>query len=110
MKVVQQAEMRAFDDVPQRRPLVETEEMRLLSLCLRAGQAFPPHAAPADLTLHCLEGRGTFLAEDRAIELTPGVLVHLPRHIQHSLVALEDLVCLQVLTPNPRRAQDQNPS
>lgn len=108
MKVVQPAEMRAFGDIPQRRPLVETEEMRLLSLCLRAGQALPPHAAPSDLTLHCLEGRGTFLAEDQSVELTPGVLVHLPRHVQHSLVALEDLVCLQVLTPHPRRAQ--NPS
>ncbi|MGE5589607.1 MAG: cupin domain-containing protein [Bacillota bacterium] len=103
MKVVQRDEMRAFGDIPQRRPLVETDEMRLLSLCLRAGQALPPHAAPCDLTLQCLEGRGTFLAEDQTIEMTPGVLVHLPRHVQHSLVAQEDLVCLQVLTPNPRR-------
>lgn len=103
MKVVQLDDLVSFGDVPQRGLLVETEELRVMYLSLRAGQQLPAHKAPSDLTLHCLRGRGRFNIEDRVVNLQPGVLVHLPRQVEHSVTAEEDLVCLQVLSPNPRR-------
>jgi quercetin dioxygenase-like cupin family protein len=70
--------------------LVDSREMKIVRLVLRAGAEVPTHTAPGELALMCLEGLLEFTAGGKTWEVPAGHLVHLGAGEPHALRAVED--------------------
>lgn len=70
--------------------LMETAGVELIRLVIPAGKEIPPHRAPGEIMVQCIEGHVMFNHDGKAIELHPGEMLHLcPKEI-HSLKAVND--------------------
>ena len=67
----------------------KSDSLEILRIVLAAGKEVPPHRAPGEITVHCLEGRILFGRGDSNIELTAGMLLHLDGSQEHWLKAVE---------------------
>lgn len=77
--------------------LLKSAGLELIRLVIPAGKQIPPHRAPGEITVHCLEGRVAFSHEGRELELGPGDLVHLCPKEFHSLKGIADSSALVTL-------------
>jgi quercetin dioxygenase-like cupin family protein len=89
--------------------LVKTNDLEVIRLVLPAGKEIPPHKAPGEITVQCLEGRVFFTAPDKSQELGAGQFLYLAAHEPHSLKGIEDsslLVTIQLTTKKPVKKFD----
>jgi quercetin dioxygenase-like cupin family protein len=85
--------------------LVKDEDLEILRLVIPRGKEIPTHKARGAITVHCLEGRVAFTADDVARELGPGELIYLRGGQPHSVLGLDDasLLVTLVLPPGPSK-------
>ena len=81
--------------------LVKTRSLEVLRLVLPKGKEIPPHKAPGEITVQCIEGRVVFTCHGKSPELLPGDLLYLDASQPHSLDAREDSVLLVTLLLTP---------
>lgn len=70
--------------------LVKTGDLEILRLVIPKGKKIPPHKAPGEISVQCLEGRVAFSDGSRTQELSPGELLYLSAGEPHALKGLED--------------------
>lgn len=70
--------------------LIKTDAIEVLRLIVPAGKDIPPHTAPGEITVQCLEGRAIFRAQGVERELTPGKILYLEGGQEHSVHGRED--------------------
>ncbi len=81
--------------------LVNEPDMRLLLLCLRAGQQVPEHSAEGGITVQAITGRATFYDGDEACEMFAGTLVRLDAGRAHRVEARTDTALLVTMVKTP---------
>lgn len=74
--------------------LANEPDMRLLLLCLRAGQQVPEHSAAGSITVQAISGRATFYDGDEPCEMYAGSLVRLDAGRAHRVEAHTDTALL----------------
>ncbi len=79
------------------RTLLKTKGFEITRLVVPAGIDIPPHKAPAELTVQCLEGRVAFTHKGSTKEIKEGELLHLCPGEMHSVKGLEDASLLLTL-------------
>jgi quercetin dioxygenase-like cupin family protein len=70
--------------------LMKSDGLELIRLVIPAGKEIPPHRAPGEITVQCLEGRVSFEHDGHAIDLQAGDLLHLCPQEIHALRGLVD--------------------
>ena len=70
--------------------LAKTGDLEILRLVIPAGKEIPPHKAPGEISVQCLEGRVAFSDGSRTQELSPGQLLYLSAAEPHALKGLEN--------------------
>jgi uncharacterized protein (DUF2249 family)/quercetin dioxygenase-like cupin family protein len=83
--------------------LANEPDMRLLLLCMRAGQQVPEHAAAGSITVQAITGRATFYDGEEACEMFAGSLVRLEAGRPHRVEARTDAALLVTMI-KPSRA------
>jgi quercetin dioxygenase-like cupin family protein len=77
--------------------LLKSAGLELVRLVIPAGKEIPPHRAPGELTVQCVEGQVAFQHDGQALELNPGDMLHLCPKESHSLKGLKDSTVLVTL-------------
>ena len=52
--------------------IFDSEKMRVVLFCLKAGQEVSPHSAPSEVLFHCIEGEGKAIVGTDTVDLAPG--------------------------------------
>lgn len=102
MQTEQIAKLKEFD--PGRfvsKLIFDSERMRIVLFCLKAGQELSPHSAPSEVLFHCVEGEGKAIIGKDEVNITAGSLVDCHPQIAHGLKAVKDLVVIAVIAPRP---------
>jgi quercetin dioxygenase-like cupin family protein len=86
--------------------LMKSAGLELIRLVIPAGKEIPPHRAPGEITVQCIEGHVAFEHDGHAVELHPGDLLHLCPQETHSLKGISDS---SVLVTRLRRHADELP-
>jgi quercetin dioxygenase-like cupin family protein len=86
--------------------LMKSDGLELIRLAIPAGKEIPPHRAPGEITVQCLEGLVAFEHDGHWLELRPGDLLHLCPQETHALKGIEDS---SVLVTRLRPHADQPP-
>jgi quercetin dioxygenase-like cupin family protein len=76
----------------------KTNGMRLVLIALHAGAEMKTHTADGIISVHVMDGRMKFNADNRSIELNTGQMLALHKGIPHSILAIEETVFLLTLT------------
>lgn len=88
--------------------LANKPDMRLVLLCLRAGQQVPEHSAMGSITVQAITGRATFYDGDEQYEMYAGSLVRLDAGRAHRVEAHTDTALLVTMIKT-RRALERPP-
>lgn len=72
----------------------KSHDLEVMRLVLHAGKALPPHKAPGEITIHCLEGVLSVEVDGSTSQLEAGELVFLAGGASHSVMALTDASAL----------------
>lgn len=87
--------------------LLSCRDFELVRMAIPQGREIPPHRAPGDLLVQCLEGRICFTAMGESCEIEAGQMLHLPAHRHHALRALKDsTLLLTIILPAEARSSD----
>jgi len=70
--------------------LMKSAGLELIRLVIPAGKEIPPHRAPGEITVQCLEGHVAFEHDGHAIALQAGDLLHLCPQEIHALKGISD--------------------
>ncbi len=70
--------------------LMKSAGLELIWLVIPAGKEIPPHRAPGEITLQCIEGHVAFEHDGHAIDLHAGDLLHLCPQESHALKGIAD--------------------
>lgn len=70
--------------------LMKSAGLELIRLVIPAGKEIPPHRAPGEITVQCLEGHVAFEHDGHAIDLHAGDLLHLCPQESHALRGIAD--------------------
>ena len=87
--------------------LANEPDVRLLLLCLRAGQRVPEHSAAGSITVQSVTGRATFYDGEEACEMFAGSLVRLEAGQPHSVEAHTDAALLVTLIKPSKAGQSR---
>lgn len=91
--------------------LMKSDGLELIRLVIPAGKKIPPHRAPGEITVQCIEGLVTFEHDGHAIELRPGDLLHLCPQEPHALKGIKDSsVLVTRLRPHAHELPEKLPS
>jgi uncharacterized protein (DUF2249 family)/quercetin dioxygenase-like cupin family protein len=85
--------------------LANEPDMRLLLLCMRAGQQVPEHSAAGSITVQAITGRATFYDGEEACEMFAGSLVRVEAGRLHRVEAHTDAALLVTMI-KPSKAVD----
>jgi quercetin dioxygenase-like cupin family protein len=86
--------------------LLKSAGLELIRLVIPAGREIPPHRAPGEITVQCIEGHVALEHDGRAIDLRAGDLVYLcPQEIH----ALKGIANSSVLVTRLRLHADELP-
>jgi len=88
-------------DRPRIQLVHDSENLRLVLFCLKAGQEVPAHTSTSEVLVLALRGEGKFLLGDDEIPLLEGSVASCPPRQPHGLKAESDLVVLAVISPRP---------
>jgi quercetin dioxygenase-like cupin family protein len=70
--------------------LMKSDGLELIRLVVPAGKEIPPHRAPSEITVQCIEGLVAFEHDGHSLELRPGDLLHLCPQETHALKGIAD--------------------
>jgi quercetin dioxygenase-like cupin family protein len=87
--------------------LMKSDQLELIRLVIPAGKEIPPHRAPGEITVQCIEGLIAFEHGGHAVELHPGDLMHLCPQEPHALKGITDS---SVLVTRLRPRADELPA
>src|SRR5687767_6748657 len=85
--------------------LVNGPDLRLVLLCLRAGQQVPEHSAAGSITVQAIVGRATFYDGVTPCELFAGSLVCLDGGRVHRVEAHTDTALLVTMIKRPQELE-----
>jgi len=101
-----------WDDLPREelnpeigRRLITGKEMMIAHVYLKQGAVVPKHSHHNEQITYILEGVLRFrLGEDESqhVDVAAGEVLHIPAHLPHTAVALEDTLDVDVFSP-PRQ-------
>lgn len=74
--------------------LLNAPDLRLMLLCLRAGQQVPEHSAAGHITVQAITGRATFYDGNEPCEMFAGTLIRLEAGRPHHVEAHQDSALL----------------
>jgi hemerythrin-like domain-containing protein/quercetin dioxygenase-like cupin family protein len=77
--------------------LLDKGALEIKHLVIKAGQALSSHWSPKQMTLVCLSGNGTFLANQQQVDLKPGISIVLDSKLLHGVQAQSDCHFLLIL-------------
>ncbi len=70
--------------------LFKSEQLEVMRLVLRAGQEFPPHKVPGEITIQCIEGVMDVTANGKSHLLGAGQMLFLAGDVPHGVVGVQD--------------------
>lgn len=76
----------------------KTNGMRLVLIALHAGAEMKTHTADGIISVHVMDGRMKFNADNRSVELNTGQMLALHKGIPHSVLAIDETIFLLTLT------------
>lgn len=87
--------------------LVNATDLKVVRLIVPAGKVIPPHNAPGEITVQCLEGRVEFTVHGQIQELTAGQWLFLTAGEPHAVTGVENSSLLVTLlySRNTERTQ-----
>lgn len=85
--------------------LQKTERLRLVLNVLKAGAEIKLHQAPGPITVHCIEGKIKFFAEEKEVVLREGEMLSLQEFVRHSVEAVEESAFLLTVIPLEQEKQ-----
>lgn len=80
--------------------------MRLVLNSMKAGTEIKTHHANGPISVHCLEGKIKFSAEERSVTLEQGALLTLEELVKHSVEAIEESTFLLTIALSPAPASE----
>ena len=87
--------------------LVNEPQMRMVLLCLGAGQQVPEHQTNGPVNVQAISGHVTFYDGAEPCEMTTGMLVRVEAGRPHRVVSHQDSALLVTLIKNPGTAVSQ---
>jgi quercetin dioxygenase-like cupin family protein len=88
--------------LPRSTTILREDGLRCLLLHLKPGEEIPEHQTRGAITVHCLTGRASFVANSDPVELAPLSLITVPAGTPHSVNAREEsLLLVTVAEPAP---------
>lgn len=87
--------------------LMNEPNMRMVLLCLRAGQHVPEHSTNGPVNVQAISGHVTFYDGPEPCEMSEGMLVRVEANHPHRVVAHQDSALLVTLIKNPGIAVSQ---
>ena len=87
--------------------LVNEPEMRIVLLCLRAGQQVPEHQTNGPVNVQVVRGQVTFYDGPDPCEMSAGMLVRVEANRPHRVVAHQDSALLVTLIKSPEIAMPE---
>lgn len=81
--------------------LYDSEQVRMVLFCLRAGQQVPAHTADSAVTMCLVRGKGSFLVGDQQYPAIPGTVAVCAPNQAHGMKAEQDMVVLATISPRP---------
>lgn len=102
MEVNLQQHIRFADDLPVSEILHSCQDMRVILINLRPGQAMPPQTSSSSVALHVVAGRAELLSGCDWIAAEPGTVRFYPPGESHGAKAgNEPVSVLAILAPRP---------
>ena len=80
--------------------IVKSDNFEAVRLIVPAGRSIAPHEVPANITLHCLEGRVLLELSNSELELSAGEWVYLDGGERHAVKGLENASLLLTILFN----------
>lgn len=84
--------------------LAQSDNVRVLLVCLEPGQFIPVHRPAIDMTLLVLQGKGLVVAGEQEVKVGPGALIFVKAGELRGIQAQSRLVALHVVSPLPTDA------
>jgi quercetin dioxygenase-like cupin family protein len=81
------------------RKLISGKKVMLAQVFLKKGCIIPAHAHESEQMTYILRGSMKLRLPDKEITLHEGEVLHVPSTVEHSAVALEDTLDLDVFSP-----------
>lgn len=94
-KLAQEEEFSSDHFIP--KFLHSSDKIRVMLLCLDAGQEIPPHTSP-EATLHVVKGKGTITVGDDEVSVQAGTIVIVPAEVSHAVKCQERMALLATVT------------
>ncbi|MEJ2421931.1 MAG: cupin [Acidobacteriota bacterium] len=82
-------------------PLMGSEHMRVILVCLEAGQFLPVHYPEVDLCVTVLEGEGRIVSGGVEEKAAPGAVAFMSRGEARGVLAESRMILLNVVAPIP---------
>lgn len=70
---------------PAARRLLQADGANIIAFTFSPGQSMPEHQAAHPIVVQCLQGELTFTVDGETTALQPGVAVHVPARVLHSV-------------------------
>lgn len=91
--------------------LLRSDGLELIRLVIPAGKLIPPHKAPGEITIQCIEGQVAFEHDGRTLEMRPGDVLHLcPQEIHAIRGVADSSVLVTRLRPHAKEFPESLPS
>lgn len=74
--------------------ILKSEYFNHTLMCLVKDTSISTHTSSRQATINVLKGTGTFVLNDKNIEMSPGTFIFMEKNTPHSLSASEDLAIL----------------
>ena len=88
-------------DHPGKKLLYNSDNMRVVRFCLKAGQEIEPHTVVPEVLMLALQGKGVFTVGEKKFDVSAGSVVICRSNEAHGIKAKEDLVVMAVIAPSP---------
>lgn len=95
------AQVEFLPDRPRTKLLHDTENLRLVLFCLKAGQEVAPHTSSSEVILLGLSGSGRFTTGNGETAFSAGSIGLCQPNQPHGFRAETDLVVLATIAPRP---------
>ncbi|MGD7000968.1 cupin domain-containing protein [Corynebacterium halotolerans] len=91
--------LRALEDAPAPQPgkprpavtrLLQGDGANLIAFTFTPGQSLPDHRSAHPITVQCLAGSLDFGCNGETVQMSPGVVLHLPAQLTHRVDCPED--------------------
>lgn len=81
--------------------IFKSQDLEVIRLVLKAGESFPAHKVPGEITVHCVEGSMNVGCNGSVTRLNAGEMLYLEGNIEHAVDAVEDASALVTIVLKP---------